>query len=146
MKVTNHDSPIFVIILCLYIIIINILSSIYFFPIMFLGILVLLFFLCIKQKYYYSLFFVILTFLFIELNNGFKPLSLSLLAGFLYFFVKPYIKRVLSFESATPYIYMSVFYLAIFILWSFNNEITSQLNYILFINLIIDFIVFGIFI
>jgi hypothetical protein len=146
MKITNHDSPIFIVILCIYSIIINIISSIYFFPILFIGILCLLFFLCIKQEYYYSLFFVIITFLFIELNNGFKPFSLSLLAGFTYFFVKPYIKRVLSFETSTPYIYMAVFYLGTFILWSLNNEISAQLNYVLLINLIIDFLIFGVFI
>jgi len=101
---------------------------------------------CLKQGYYYSLFFIILSFLFIELNNGFKPFSLSLLAGFTFYFIKPYIKRVLSFENATPYIYMSVFYLGVYVLWSLNNEVSAQLNYVLLFNLLIDFLIFGVFI
>lgn len=146
MKITNHDSPVFIIILCVYAVIINIISTIYFFPILFLGILALLFFLSVKQKYYYSLFFIIISFLFIELNNGFKPFSLSLLAGFIYFFIKPYIKRVLSFETLTPYIYICTFYLGTGILWSINNDINAQLIYVLLINLIMDFLIFGVFI
>lgn len=104
------------------------------------------FFVCLKKRYYYSLFLVIASIVFIELNNGFKPLSIILLSLFIYIFVAPYIKRVLSFHSLNPYIYISVFYLGVYFIWSLNNEITTHLNVTILINLIIDLMIFGVFI
>ena len=102
------------------------------------------FFVCLKKSYYYSLSLVMLTMLLIELNNGFKPLSILLLAIFIYIFIAPYIKRVLSFHTLNSYIYISIFYLGIYILWAINNDVTAQLNYTIAINLVIDFIIFGV--
>jgi hypothetical protein len=102
------------------------------------------FFVCLKKRYYYSLTLTILTFTFIELNNGFKIFSITILATFIYLFITPYIKRVLSFNSLNSYIYIAIFYFGIYILWAINNEITAQLNYILLINLLIDLIFFGV--
>ncbi len=99
---------------------------------------------CLKKSYYYSLAFVILTIILIEVNNGFKPLSVVLLVTFIYIFVAPYIKRVLSFNTLNPYIYMTTFYIGLYFLWLLNNDITTHLNYTLMINLIIDFIIFGV--
>ncbi len=146
MKINNLDNPFFIVTFCIFAIISNIISSIYFFPILFLGILFMSFFVCLKRRYNYSLMFVIITFCFIELNNGFKIFSLSLLATFVYVFIAPYIKRTLSFTSLNSYIYMGVFYLGVYIMWSLNNDLTPQINYTLLVNLVIDFIIFGVFI
>lgn len=146
MRINNLDNPLFIFLLFLITIFANTISSIYFFPILLLGMLFMAFFVCLKKRYYYSLSFVVMAFLFVELNNGFKPFSITLLATFIYIFIAPYIKRVLSFDTLNPYIYISIFYLGIYILWSFHNEVTTQLNYTLFINIIIDFILFGVFI
>ena len=144
MKINNLDNPFFIATLCIIAIMSNIISSIHFFPILFLGVLFMSFFVCLKKRYNYSLIFIIITFCFIELNNGFKIFSLSLLATFVYIFIAPYIKRTLTFTSLNSYIYISVFYLGVYIMWSFNNELTPQLNYTLLINLVIDFIIFGV--
>lgn len=144
MRINNLDNPLFIFLLFLITIFANTISSIYFFPILLLGMLFMAFFVCLKKRYYYSLSFIVISFLFVELNNGFKPFSITLLATFIYIFIAPYIKRVLSFDTLNPYIYISIFYLGIYILWSFHNELTTQLNYTLFINLIIDFILFGV--
>lgn len=144
MKINNFDNPIFIFLFCIFAIFVNTLSSVYFFPIFLLGSLFIAFFVCLKKGYYYSLSLVMLSILLIEVNNGFKPLSVILLTIFIYVFIAPYIKRVLSFNSLNSYIYISIFYLGIYILWGINNEITTQLNYTLLINLVIDFIVFGV--
>jgi len=146
MKINNLDNPFFIFLLFLTTIIVNTISSIYFFPLLLLGILFMGFFVCLKNRYYYSLFFVILSFLFIELNNGFKAFSITLLASFLYIFIAPYIKRVLSFNTLNSYIYITIFYIGVYILWLLNNEYSSQLAVTLLINLIIDFLLFGVFI
>lgn len=144
MKVNNFDNPIFIFLFCIFAIFVNTLSSVYFFPIFLLGSLFMAFFVCIQKGYFYSLSLVMLSILLIEINNGFKPLSVILLTIFIYVFIAPYIKRVLSFNSLNSFIYISIFYLGLYILWAINNEITTQLNYTLLINLVIDFIVFGV--
>lgn len=146
MKINNLDSPIFIFILCFISIIVNAISAVHFFPILLLGPIFMAFFVALKRRYGYSLFFVLLTILLIELNNGFMPFSLIMLSFFLYSFIIPYLKRVLSLDSINAYVYIAVFYLGVFILWTLNNESSAQLNYTLLINLIIDFIVFGVFI
>ena len=146
MKINNFDNPIFIFLFCIFAIFVNTLSSVYFFPIFLLGSLFMAFFVCIQKGYFYSLSLVMLSILLIEINNGFKPLSVILLTIFIYVFIAPYIKRVLSFNSLNSYIYISIFYLGLYILWAMNNQITTQLNYTLLINLAIDFIVFGVFI
>ncbi len=146
MKINNLDNPLFIIILCTFTVLINIVSSVNFFPILLAGILFMAFFVCLRKRYYYSLTLVIISFLFIELNNGFKAFSITLLAIFVYVFIAPQIKRVLSFNTLNPYIYITVFYIGLYFIWIINNEITAQLNYIVLINLIIDFIIFGVFI
>ncbi len=102
------------------------------------------FFVCLKKRYYYSLTVVILALTFIELNNGFKPLSLFLLATFVYVFLVPNINRIFTFSSLNSYIYMTVFYLGVTIIWSIDHQVTFYLAAILLINLIIDFILFGV--
>ncbi len=113
MKINNFDNPFFIFLFCIFAILINILASIYFFPILLLGVLFMAFSVCLKKSYYYSLAFVILTIILIEVNNGFKPLSVVLLVTFIYIFVAPYIKRVLSFNTLNPYIYMTTFYIGL---------------------------------
>ncbi len=143
MKINNLDNPIFVFLLFLVTVFINTIASTYFYSIMLCGVLFIAFLVCIKNKYYYSLFFVILSFLFIELNNGFKIFSLSLLALFLYTFVISHIKRLMSFSSFNPYVYIVVFYFFIFVLWAFIYEININLFLIFVINIVIDFLIFG---
>ncbi len=146
MKINNLSNPFFIFLLFLTTIIVNTISSIFFFPILLLGILFMGFFVCLKNRYYYSLFFIISAFLFVELNNGFKAFSITLLASFLYIFIAPYIKRVLSFNSLNSYIYITIFYIGVYFLWILNNDYSSQLTVTLLMNLIIDFIIFGVFI
>ncbi len=146
MKINNFDNPIFIFLFCLFAILVNIISSIYFFPILLFGTLFIAFYICLNKKYYYSLSFVILTIILLELNNGFKPLSVVLLIIFIYTFIAPYIKRVLSFHTLNPYLYMTTFYIGLYLLWLINNNITMHLNYTILINIIIDFIIFGVFV
>lgn len=144
MKINNLDNPFFIFLLFLTAIIVNTISSIYFFPILLLGILFMGFFVCLKKRYYYSLFFIVIAFLFIEVNNGFKVFSITILASFIYIFIAPYIKRVLSFNALNSYIYITIFYIGIYFLWLINNDLSAQLTITLLINLIIDFILFGV--
>lgn len=146
MRINNLDNPYFIILLSISIVIVNTISSINFFPILSLGILFMAFLVCLKKRYYYSFIIVVATITFIEMNNGFKPLSISLIATFVYVFLVPNINRIFSLSSLNSYIYMIVFYLGVSIVWSINHDISLYYVSIILINLIIDFIIFGVFI
>lgn len=144
MKINKFDNPIFLFLFCIFAIFINILSSIYFFPIFLLGTLFIAFFICVRKDYNYSLLLVLGTVFLIELNNGFKLFSVFILFFFIYLLLAPNVKRVLTFNKNNLYVYIVFFYIGLYILYSFNSGFTSDLNTVIFVNLIIDLIVFGV--
>lgn len=145
MKNILLHNPIFIFLLTIFTIAINIISSTHFFPIMLAGIIFLSLKKAVKNSYYYSALVLIIAFLFIEYNNGFMPFSLTLLAFFIYLFVIPNLTRVISLHNLNSYIYILTFYLGMIILWSFTNGFSFYLIKNVFINILIDFLIFGLF-
>lgn len=145
MKKNILDNPFFTFFIFILTIITNTISSVYFTSVMLAGFVFLAFIKCVKNKYYYSLFFILLAFLFIELNNGFYPFSLILLAIFSYIFIIPRISQVMSFSGLNYFVYVLWFYSAILIIWAFANTINFTLVSTLFLNIIVDFILIGMF-
>lgn len=139
-------NPIFIFILFLLTAIVSTISSVYFICIILAGVQFLAFRETLKNKFYYSLLFVMLSFLIIEYNTGFKPFSLILLAFFCNIFIIPYLKRVLSFNNLNPFIYMICFYIGMMIIWSISNEVNIKVVGSILLNIFIDFIIFGVFI
>lgn len=127
------------------IIIINTLSSIYFMPILLIGSVFILFTQCLIKKYYYYTFLITLIILFIELNNGFPLFSLILLFIFLYLYIIPRIKKVISFKILNYYIYILLLYVGIVIIWYFSNRIETNFTKIILFNILLDCILIGIF-
>lgn len=146
MKINLLDNHFFIFFLFILTAIVTTISSIYFFSIMLSGILFLGFKKCLQNRSYYSLSFIILSFLFVELNNGFKPFSLVLLSTFVYLFVVPYLKRVISFNDLNNYVYILCFYAGLGGLWVLTHESSFYLFGTLIVNVLIDFIIFGFFI
>jgi len=138
-------NPIFIFLLTLFTITITTISSVHFLPILFAGIIFLALKKTIKYKYYYSSMFLIIAFLFIEYNNGFIPFSLTLLALFIYIYIIPNLTRVISLHNLNDYIYVITFYIGMLILWSFTNGFSFSLLLKLFLNLLFDLIIFGMF-
>lgn len=141
----NLDNPIFLFIVLLIAITVNIISSIHFLLIMFAGILFTAFYRCLRKRYLYSLTFVIIAFLFIEVNMGLKPFTLSLLSLFIYVFVLPKDENHTSYNLSSSYVYIIFFYLGLLILWSIIFELNTQILLTLFANVIIDLLFFGAF-
>ena len=54
---------------------------------MFAGIFYLLHFIDVEKRYLYSLTFVVITFLFIEINTGLKPFSMTLFIPFFHLYI-----------------------------------------------------------
>lgn len=145
MKNILLHNPIFIFIFTVFTIFLNIVSSVHFLPIMFAGIIFLALKKCVKNSYYYSSITLIIGFLFIEYNSGFIPFSLTLLSFFIYIFVIPNLTRVISLHNLNNYIYIITFYLGMLILWSFTDGFSFYLLRNVFMNIIIDFIIFGLF-
>ncbi|MDD2292531.1 MAG: hypothetical protein PHV52_09700 [Aliarcobacter sp.] len=141
----NLDNPIFLFIVLLIAITVNIISSIHFLLIMFAGILFTAFYRCLRKRYLYSLTFVIIAFLFIEVNMGLKPFTLSLLSLFIYVFVLPKDENHTSYNLSSSYVYIIFFYLGLLILWSIIFELNTQILLTLFANVMIDLLFFGAF-
>ena len=142
----NLDNPIFLFAFLLVAITINTISSIHFLLIMLAGVTFIAFYTCLKQRYLYSLFFVVLTFFFIEINSGLKPLSLTLLSLFIYIFIIPKTHRVMSLSSLNEYLYILIFYLGVFFIWVMTIGMSDSFIAIIFVNIIIDLLFFGVFI
>ena len=141
----NLDNPFFLFILLLIVVSINTISSIHFLLVMFAGILFTAFYRCLRKRYLYSLTFVVIAFLFIEINSGLKPFSLSLLSLFIYIFILPKVENSNTYNSSNSYIYIIIFYIGLIVLWSLFFGMDERIFFTLMINTFIDLIFFGVF-
>jgi len=142
----NLDNPIFLFTFLLITITINTISSIHFLLIMLSGICFIAFNTCLKNRYLYSLFFIVITFTFIEINSGLKPFSLTLLSLFIYIFIIPRTHRIMSLSVLNEYIYILIFYIGVFFIWALTIGMSDSFIAIIFVNIIIDLLFFGVFI
>ena len=142
---SNLDNPIFLFILLVLIVTVNAISSIHFLLVIFAGILFTAFYRCLKKRYLYSLIFVVIAFLFIEINTGLKPFSLTLLSLFIYVFILPKDENYTAYNMSSSYIYIIFFYIGLLVMWTIVFGFDLDISVILFINLIIDLMFFGVF-
>ena len=140
----NLDNPIFLFIVLTLAVMVNTISSIHFLLVMFSGILFTAFYRCLKERYLYSLTFVVIAFLFIEVNTGLKPFTLSLLSLFLYIFILPKDENYAYNNLSSSYIYIIIFYIGLLIIWSIVFELNETILVTLLINILIDLIFFGV--
>jgi hypothetical protein len=141
----NLDNPFFLFIVLLMAITINTIASIHFSLIMLAGILFTAFYRCLRKRYLYSLIFVIISFLFIEINTGLKPFSLTLLSLFFYLFILPKVENSVAYNSSNSFIYIIFFYIGLTIMWSLSFGLSENIFIALVINTIIDLIFLGVF-
>ncbi|MDX9899943.1 MAG: hypothetical protein RBT22_00435 [Aliarcobacter sp.] len=145
MTKSNLDNPIFLFIILSLAVMVNTISSIHFLLVMFAGILFTIFYRCLKERYLYSLAFVVIAFLFIEVNTGLKPFTLSLLSLFLYIFILPKDENYSYDNLSSSYIYIIIFYIGLLIIWSVVFELNETMLITIFANILIDLIFFGVF-
>ena len=145
MTKSNLDNPIFLFIILSLVVMVNTISSIHFLLVMFAGILFTIFYRCLKERYLYSLAFVVIAFLFIEINTGLKPFTLSLLSLFLYIFILPKDENYSYDNLSSSYIYILIFYIGLLIIWSVVFELNETILITIFVNILIDLIFLGAF-
>ena len=135
MTKSNLDNPFFLFIILSLVVMVNTISSIHFLLVMFAGILFTIFYRCLKERYLYSLAFVVIAFLFIEINTGLKPFTLSL----------PKDENYSYDNLSSSYIYILIFYIGLLIIWSVVFELNETILITIFVNILIDLIFFGVF-
>lgn len=141
----NLDNPFFLFIVLLIAITINTIASIHFLLVMLAGILFTAFYRSLRKRYLYSLAFVIISFLFIEINTGLKPFSLSLLSLFIYIFILPKEENSISYSNGNSYIYILFFYIGLVIMWAVSFGLSKEIFISLLINALIDLLFLGAF-
>ncbi len=138
------DNPFFLFSFCILAILLNTIFSTYFMLVTFSGVLFLMFYVSLKNRYYYSLFFVMLTFTIIEYNLGLKLFTLNVISLFLYVFVIPFVNRINAFSKFNKYVNIVVFYGLLHLIWSYQTEFTESLFFSILANLVIDIFLIGV--
>lgn len=118
--------------------IVNIFLPVHFLSLLLVGVVFTIFTQSLKNENYNSLTFMIIAFSIIELAQGLKLFSLSLVAFFIYIFISPLFKNILSSEKLVKIMVIFIFYIGIAILFSFLGEVSYELVAILLMNYLID--------
>jgi hypothetical protein len=132
------DNPFIITFIVLSVGVFNIFLPIHFISILLAGVVYIAFSRSLEKKYNYSLLFLVIAFMIIEISQGLKIFSLSLLAFFIYVFVAPKIKSVLSSDSLYMISIIFIFYLGTVVLFRLHGSIDVDLVSILLINFFID--------
>jgi len=122
---------------------VNIIFSTYFISLFLTGVVFKIFLVSFKKEHYYILAFSILTFLVIEVVQGFKPFSLTIISLFLYYFIIPRIKHTFSSSIISEFIFIFLFYVCLFVSILFYSVFKIEIVWILVYNFIIDIILVG---
>ncbi|MEA2017690.1 MAG: hypothetical protein U9N59_04520 [Campylobacterota bacterium] len=121
----------------------NIIFSTYFISILLVGVVFKIFLDALKKEYYYLLSFTIFIFLIIEVNQGFKLFSLSLISLFLYYFIIPKLKHLFSSSIMINGTFILSFYLCLAIMIQFFDTLNLDIFLVFLTNFILDIFIIG---
>jgi hypothetical protein len=138
------DNPIVIFSLLIFVGIVNVFLPVHFLSLLLIGVIYTAFTKLLEKEDYTSLSLMIVAFSIIELAQGLKLFSLSLLAFFIYIFIAPRLKNVLSSTKIFTLLIVFIFYIGTVVLFSFLGEITYELAAILLINYFIDILILAV--
>jgi len=127
------------------VVVVNFIFSTHFITLFLIGVVFKIFLEVLQKEEYYSLIAVVVTFLCIEVTQGFYLFSLTLIAIVVYYFVLTKIRHILSSPVFAEFIYIFVFYMAVFVLHNIKEGITFNQVLIFIYNFFIDSIIIGLF-
>jgi hypothetical protein len=142
-KKNIFDNGYILFLLLIIVAVVNIVASVYFLSIMLAGVVFVAYSRCLKTQNYYPMIFVLIAFLIIELNNGFKPFSIILVASFIHVYLIPFLTRIVVIDSLSDFLQITLLYVAMAILWLISNDLNFSLVKILVLNFILDIIIIG---
>lgn len=139
------DNPFAIFLLFLSVILTNIILSVHLISIFLAGVVFVAFVRALQKRYYYSLILIIFCFNIIETTQGLKLFSLTILSLFIYIFIIPKLKVLLTSINIYSVILLFIFYMGIMILFSFLGTINSLFVSKIVVNYFIDlFIISGV--
>lgn len=141
---TFIDNPIVISLFFLFITILNLLLPVHFLTILLVGIAYTVFSRSIESNRYYILSLMILAFCIVELTQGLKLFSLSLLAFFIHIFIAPILKRFFTSTKMIKFLLVGIFYFGVLLLFSFIGEITLRIFLTLLVNTFFEVLLVGV--
>ena len=113
---------------------VNILFTTYFISVILAGVVFKIFLDAVDKKYNYLFLFSIFTFLIIEVSQGFRLFSLSLISLFLYYFIIPRLKHIFSSSIMVNSTYIFSFYLSMTIMVQLFDKFNLDTYFIFLFN------------
>jgi hypothetical protein len=127
------DNPIAIFLLLVIVSLSNIILPVHYISIFLAGIVFAALIRAIEKEYTYTILFLLMGFVIIELSHGLKIFSLSLVALFIYFFMSSFSSETFYFTSV-----LLLFYIGMGMLFYFWGGIDSKVITILMMNFVID--------
>jgi hypothetical protein len=127
------------------VILVNLFLSTHFLTLFLIGVVFKIFLEVIEKEEYYFLIAVIATFLFIEVTQGFYLFSLILISIVIYYFVLTRIKHLFSSSILSEFVYILLFYIAVFVIHNIKHNIQLDQILLFIYNFLIDSIIIGLF-
>ena len=127
-----------------FVLLVNAISSTYFAQLTLAGIVFLSFIKTLDKEYYFSFMVVVLSFLFIEANQGIQLFSLTIYALVLYYLVIPYLDKVFTIETVRNFVHLIGFYLGLLVWFSASEHVQWELIVMIFINAVLDIALAGV--
>lgn len=138
------DNSVVIFILLIFVGIVNIFLPVHFLSLLLLGVIYMAFAKSLERESYYSLSFMIIAFSIVELAQGLKLFSLSLLGFFIYIFIAPRLKNLLSSTKIFTLLIVFIFYVGTAVLFNFLAKIELELIAILLANYFIDILLLAV--
>jgi len=132
------DNPTVIFSLLAFVSFINIFLPVHFLSLLLIGVIYTAFTKLLKEENYTLFALMIIAFSIIELAQGLKLFSLSLLAFFIHIFIAPLLNKMLTSQKLVQVMIIFIFYLGTALLFSFLGEVNYELVAILLINYLID--------
>lgn len=139
-KQTLLENPIVASIFLVIVTIVNLLFPVHFVALLLIGVVYKFFTINLKNENYYLSALMILAFSIIELSQGLKLFTLSLLAFSIHIFISPRLKTFFAFDKFSSIFIIFIFYIGVFQLFNFMGDVNMKLFTILLLNYIFDIV------
>ncbi len=140
-KQTLLENPIAIFIILLIVSVVNLFLPVHFISILLAGVTYKIFSKSLETEQYLSVGYMIIAFSVIELAQGLKLFTLTLLAFFIYLVVAPRLKNILASIKLSASVTIFIFYIGILEFFHIAGEIDFSLFAILLLNCIIDIVI-----
>ncbi|MBI3873905.1 MAG: hypothetical protein HY307_02690 [Arcobacter sp.] len=139
-RTTLLENPLAIFLFLIVVAVANIFLPVHFVALLLIGVVYKAFSKSLEKEAYYSFAFMIAAFSIIELSQGLKLFSLSLLAFFIHIFIAPKVKNILALDKLSSIVIIFIFYSGVLLLFNALGSIDIGLFATLLVNYLIDMV------